>query len=53
MKKGIIFAFFFLFLAKASTAQETRFLTDKQGEYIVKNQLNKCPGFDFAPTPGI
>ncbi|NMD02751.1 MAG: hypothetical protein GYA71_05715 [Bacteroidales bacterium] len=52
MKKGIIFAFFLLFLIKAATAQDTKFLTDKQGEYIVKNQLNKCPGFDFATYSG-
>ena len=48
MNPRIIFLFIFIFLVKASVAQEINFLTDKQGDYIVKNQLNICPGFDFA-----
>jgi len=48
MKTRIIFTFLFIFLAKASFAQETKFLTDKQGDYIIKNQLNKCPEFNLA-----
>ena len=48
MKLKILLIFIFILLVKASVAQETQFLTDRQGEYVVKNQLNKCPGFDFA-----
>ncbi len=52
MKTRIIFIFIFIFLVKASVAQEVKFLTDKQGEYIVKNQLNKCPEFDYTTYSG-
>lgn len=52
MKKRINFAFIFIFLTIIASAQEVKFLTDMQGEYIVENQLNKCSGFDFATYSG-
>jgi len=48
MKTGAIIFLLILLPAVNCIAQEIKYLTDRQGEYIVKNQLNKCPGFDFA-----
>lgn len=52
MKSRIIFTLVFFCLAKAGIAQEIKFLTEKQGKYIIENHLNKCPGFDFATYTG-
>lgn len=52
MKTGSLPVIFFLFLAEAVLAQEIKFLADRQGEFIVENQINKCPGFDTAAYSG-
>ncbi len=52
MNRRINLTFIFILLAIIARAQDVKFLTDKQGEYIVNNQLNKCPGFDFATYSG-
>lgn len=48
MKKATLFLFIILSPGNGVTAQNIEFLTDKQGEYVVKSQLNTCPGLDIA-----
>jgi hypothetical protein len=38
---------FFLLSSLCSTAQNTKFLPDKPGKFILQNKLDKCPGTDF------
>lgn len=52
MKKRLFLLFPLILFTGVLPAQKKKFLTDKQGEYIVNNHLNKCPGFDFAAYSG-
>lgn len=52
MKKGLFLLILLTLFTGVLSAQETKFLKDKQGKYIANNQLNKCPGFDFAAYSG-
>jgi len=52
MKKRALFILLLLLPVASGKAQEIKYLTDRQGEYIVKNQLNKCPGFDYTTYSG-
>lgn len=45
--QNILFSFFLLG-SLCSIAQESKFMDDKPGKFISKNQLNKCPGTDIV-----